>query len=110
MPAPGSRSADMRAKSLAKSSAIALSLVALAACQPKDKPAEPATTAAPAPAAESAAAAAPQPTRTPNMPMQKIDRAPGSGAEIKSGQNALVHYTGWLFDAAAAENKGAKFD
>jgi len=44
------------------------------------------------------------------MPMQKIDLAPGNGAEIKSGQNALVHYTGWLYDAAAPENKGKKFD
>ena len=44
------------------------------------------------------------------MPMQKIDLTPGNGAEIKSGQNALVHYTGWLYDAAATDNKGAKFD
>ena len=44
------------------------------------------------------------------MPLQKIELAPGNGAEIKSGQTALVHYTGWLFDAAAAENKGKKFD
>ena len=44
------------------------------------------------------------------MPMQKIDLAPGTGPEIKSGQNALVHYTGWLYDAAAPENKGKKFD
>ncbi|HEV8443958.1 MAG TPA: FKBP-type peptidyl-prolyl cis-trans isomerase [Steroidobacteraceae bacterium] len=42
--------------------------------------------------------------------MQKIDLAPGSGPEIKSGQNALVHYTGWLYDPAAPENKGKKFD
>jgi FKBP-type peptidyl-prolyl cis-trans isomerase len=27
-----------------------------------------------------------------------------------SGQNVSVHYTGWLFDAAAADNKGRKFD
>ena len=44
------------------------------------------------------------------MPMQKIELAPGAGVEIKSGQTALVHYTGWLFDAAAPENKGKKFD
>ena len=44
------------------------------------------------------------------MPLQKIDLTPGTGVEIKSGQNALVHYTGWLYDAAAPDNKGAKFD
>ena len=44
------------------------------------------------------------------MPLQKTDLAPGTGAEISSGQTALVHYTGWLFDAAAPENKGKQFD
>ena len=44
------------------------------------------------------------------MALQKTDLAPGNGAEIKSGQTALVHYTGWLYDAAAPENKGKKFD
>ena len=44
------------------------------------------------------------------MPLQKIDLTPGTGAEITKGQTALVHYTGWLYDAAAPENKGAKFD
>jgi FKBP-type peptidyl-prolyl cis-trans isomerase len=103
----------MHAKSLATASTIALAAFTLAACAPKqDKPAESATTAAtPAPAAEtSTTAAAPAPTGTETMPMQKIDLAPGNGAEIKSGQNALVHYTGWLYDVAAPENKGKKFD
>ena len=44
------------------------------------------------------------------MPLQKTDLSPGNGAEIKSGQTALVHYTGWLFDAATPENKGKQFD
>ncbi len=44
------------------------------------------------------------------MPLQKIELAPGNGAEIKSGQTALVHYTGWLYDVASPENKGKKFD
>jgi FKBP-type peptidyl-prolyl cis-trans isomerase len=44
------------------------------------------------------------------MALQKTDLAPGNGVEIKSGQTALVHYTGWLYDAAAPENKGKKFD
>jgi|SRR4051794_11487915 FKBP-type peptidyl-prolyl cis-trans isomerase FkpA len=100
----------MHAKSLV-SLTTALAVVVLAACQPKDKPADSAaSTAAPAPAAEPAAPAAPAATGTENMPMQKIDLAPGNGAEIKSGQNALVQYTGWLYDAAAPDNKGKKFD
>ena len=44
------------------------------------------------------------------MPLTKTDLAPGNGAEIKSGQNALVHYTGWLYDTAAPDNKGKQFD
>jgi len=44
------------------------------------------------------------------MALQKTDLSPGTGAEIKTGQTALVHYTGWLYDAAAPENKGKKFD
>ncbi|WP_149540347.1 FKBP-type peptidyl-prolyl cis-trans isomerase [Siccirubricoccus phaeus] len=39
-----------------------------------------------------------------------IDRKLGTGAEALPGQNVEVHYTGWLFDAAAPENKGRKFD
>jgi FKBP-type peptidyl-prolyl cis-trans isomerase FkpA len=92
---------------------LTMAVIALAACSPKEeKPADstPAA-AAPAPATEPAAeAAAPAATGTENMPMQKIDLTPGNGAEIKSGQNALVHYTGWLYDAAATDNKGKKFD
>ena len=34
----------------------------------------------------------------------------GAGAAVANGQTAVVHYTGWLYDAAAAENKGRKFD
>jgi FKBP-type peptidyl-prolyl cis-trans isomerase FkpA len=100
-----------------KSLVLALSALSLLACGSRDKPAEsaaaPATDAAPAstatPASE-APAAEPASTGTEIMAMQKIELAPGSGPEIKSGQNALVHYTGWLYDAAAPENKGKKFD
>src|SRR5689334_21903932 len=108
------RSSAMHAKSLSTPMIAALAVIALVGCQPKDKPADSApTTEAPAaaePAAQPAAEAAPAATGTENMPMQKIDLAPGAGAEIKSGQTALVHYTGWLYDANAPENKGKKFD
>ena len=68
--------------------------------------------AAPAPAAARRSRDAPQhpPTGTETMAMQKIELTPGTGAEIKSGQTALVHYTGWLYDVVSPENKGKKFD
>lgn len=38
------------------------------------------------------------------------DTKPGTGAEATSGKVVEVHYTGWLFDPAAADHKGRKFD
>jgi FKBP-type peptidyl-prolyl cis-trans isomerase FkpA len=38
------------------------------------------------------------------------DVAVGSGDSVAAGATAVVHYTGWLFDAAAADRKGKKFD
>jgi FKBP-type peptidyl-prolyl cis-trans isomerase FkpA len=97
----------------AKSLAIALTAILFAGCTPGDKPTEPkaadATPAATAPAAAEAPAAS-APTGNEIMAMQTKDLAPGAGPEIKAGQNALVHYTGWLYDAAAPDNKGKKFD
>jgi FKBP-type peptidyl-prolyl cis-trans isomerase len=94
--------------------AVALLAVCVVACSPREDAAKPAETSSanssttPAPAAESASPTATAGTET--MPLQKTDLTPGTGAEIAKGQTALVHYTGWLFDAAAPENKGAKFD
>ncbi|WP_374569518.1 FKBP-type peptidyl-prolyl cis-trans isomerase [Ideonella sp.] len=34
----------------------------------------------------------------------------GSGDVAKEGDSVTVHYTGWLFDAAAPNNRGRKFD
>ena len=34
----------------------------------------------------------------------------GAGALAEAGKNVVVHNTGWLLDAAAADNKGKKFD
>ena len=42
--------------------------------------------------------------------LQKTDVAPGSGAEARPGMMVRVHYTGWLYDAAAPDHKGKKFD
>lgn len=61
------------------------------------KPAEPPPTAA-----------APPPVAITEL--QKIELAEGTGEPIAAGQVAVVHYTGWLYDASAKENKGKKFD
>ncbi len=42
--------------------------------------------------------------------LKMIDHKIGTGAEAVAGKTVVVHYTGWLFDAAAPENKGKKFD
>jgi FKBP-type peptidyl-prolyl cis-trans isomerase FkpA len=39
-----------------------------------------------------------------------VDHKIGTGALAASGKQVSVHYTGWLFDATAPDNKGAKFD
>ena len=60
----------------------------------------PATKAAPA-----ATAAMGAPTT-----LKIIDRKVGTGALAESGQPVAVHYTGYLYDATAPDNKGKKFD
>ena len=52
------------------------------------------------------AAAAPSPVTS----LQKVTLKPGTGAAIGSGQIAVVQYTGWLYEAGAADHKGKQFD
>lgn len=40
----------------------------------------------------------------------KNDTKLGTGAEAIAGHDISVHYTGWLYDEAAPEHKGEKFD
>jgi len=40
----------------------------------------------------------------------KTDTKLGEGAEAQPGQTVIVHYTGWLYDEDAPDNRGAKFD
>jgi FKBP-type peptidyl-prolyl cis-trans isomerase FkpA len=68
-------------------------LLALSACHRE----------APAPAAP--AAAPPAITE-----LQKTDLVKGTGEGISQGQTAVVHYTGWLYDPSAPEQKGREFD
>ena len=38
------------------------------------------------------------------------DSVPGSGDEASANQRVQVHYTGWLHDPTAADQRGRKFD
>ncbi|SFP39655.1 FKBP-type peptidyl-prolyl cis-trans isomerase FkpA [Nitrosomonas cryotolerans] len=42
--------------------------------------------------------------------LEKIDKKIGTGEEAVVGKTVNVHYTGWLYDEAAPDNKGKKFD
>ncbi len=42
--------------------------------------------------------------------LQYEDTVTGTGEAARAGQHVTVHYTGWLFDAAAPANRGRKFD
>jgi FKBP-type peptidyl-prolyl cis-trans isomerase len=53
---------------------------------------------------------APASDAAPITELQKVDVVKGSGEGISSGQQAVVHYTGWLYDPSAPEHKGKQFD
>lgn len=42
--------------------------------------------------------------------LQKTDVVMGTGEGISAGQQAVVHYTGWVYDPSAPDNKGKQFD
>ena len=42
--------------------------------------------------------------------LQIVDQKTGAGAEAVSGKAVVVHYTGWLYDPAAPDGHGQKFD
>jgi len=39
-----------------------------------------------------------------------VDLVEGEGAEARSGDQVSVHYTGWLHDESAAQQRGERFD
>jgi FKBP-type peptidyl-prolyl cis-trans isomerase FkpA len=54
---------------------------------------------------------APATTETaPITQLQKTDVVKGTGEGISAGQQAVVHYTGWLYDPSAPDHKGKQFD
>jgi FKBP-type peptidyl-prolyl cis-trans isomerase FkpA len=42
--------------------------------------------------------------------LQYEDTTPGTGAAASPGRRVRVHYTGWLHDPTAKNNRGRKFD
>ena len=59
----------------------------------------------PDPALQSRGAAAPEVTE-----LVTTDVVVGTGSAVAQGQDAVAHYTGWLYDPGAADNKGKQFD
>jgi FKBP-type peptidyl-prolyl cis-trans isomerase FkpA len=60
-----------------------------------------------------ALAQAPSPSSNMNAKvteLKKIDVKQGTGTEASKGKKVVVHYTGWLYDPAAKDEKGSKFD
>jgi FKBP-type peptidyl-prolyl cis-trans isomerase FkpA len=49
------------------------------------------------------------PTTTPSG-LKYDDTAVGGGDTARAGREVLVHYTGWLHDPAAPQQRGRKFD
>jgi FKBP-type peptidyl-prolyl cis-trans isomerase FkpA len=47
---------------------------------------------------------------TANVPFSTVDVRVGTGAEATTGRVAQVNYSGYLYSATAAENKGTPFD
>lgn len=42
--------------------------------------------------------------------LQMIDQKVGTGTQAEAGHAVTVHYTGWLEDKSAPDEKGKKFD
>jgi len=42
--------------------------------------------------------------------LEIVELRPGEGAPIAAGQEAVVQYTGWLYEPSAPDKKGREFD
>ena len=84
-----------------------------AATQTQDAPADtghPAATQSTASAQTGTAEPGAAASSTAPAKLTMTDIKTGTGPAIKSGQTAVVHYTGWLYSDSSPENKGQKFD
>lgn len=84
----------MKSSSYLRLAGFACVLLGASACGAKQEPPG-ATAPAPAPAVQS---------------LQSVVLKPGDGATITAGQIATVQYTGWLYETAAKDHKGKRFD
>ena len=75
---------------------LALSMLLIATCSAAASPPDPAI----AQARQQATAAG----------IEVTDLKVGKGPAVHADQTATVHYTGWLYDPAAADGKGKEFD
>ncbi|HUO79570.1 MAG TPA: FKBP-type peptidyl-prolyl cis-trans isomerase [Steroidobacteraceae bacterium] len=64
----------------------------------------------PAGCSREAAAPAAAPAAAAPAELGVTELAPGHGDPVAAGASVRVHYTGWLYDPAAAGGKGAQFD
>lgn len=90
---------------------VLLTVITFSACEKSSDAPEPAAAAeAPdsQPAATEAAGSIDSFEIAPGLSARILKN--GHGRTAAAGDLAEVHYTGWLFDAAAADNRGAKFD
>ena len=100
-------------KSLTGFALTSLCVLAAACGRPDPEPQQEAPGAAPPPAA-TATDQAPDATAgevvqiVPGLDHRILDA--GDGAMAQPGQTAVVHYTGWLYDESAPDNRGQKFD
>jgi len=51
-----------------------------------------------------------EPPPSPVNSLEIVDLKAGEGASIAAGQQAVVQYTGWLYEASAPDKKGKEFD
>jgi FKBP-type peptidyl-prolyl cis-trans isomerase FkpA len=53
---------------------------------------------------------APETPASPINSLEVLELKPGAGAAIAAGRQAVVQYTGWLYEASAPDKKGKQFD
>lgn len=94
-------------------------LAFFAACGPRGQQAEEAAPDAATPGDEAASTSPEAATAAADQDVEAVEIEPGltmrileegNGESAESGQTAVVHYTGWLYDENAADKRGEKFD
>ena len=60
--------------------------------------------------ASDSVASTPAPVSSGPMTLQSTDTVVGVSTTATAGMTVTVHYTGWLYDAAAPNSRGAQFD